>query len=628
MKCFCSIGLLFVLALVACSPSNDGTSTSDATHYGASCPSAISPELVAVDSLMWRQPDSAFALLQAFAVSPEADSLDRFEEHYFQLLASEQLYKNYCEQSNRAKLLKAVAYFDSIAGSPGAEARGVSVGPFRRRDASHASAQTTAFLAARAHYINGVGCYERDSVVEACAEYLKTLEIMEGNFEEKELVGHKARFMALAYTRLANLFSDHYLHEQAIYFAQNSLLYYKKTDYPSWHLSWILDDIGANYDMMEELDSADYYYRKASFVLGDSNTIMSRDIAAHQAYLDYKKDCRNTTAVISNLLQLSSESESERETLTRYSYIGEILFHEKQFDSAWMYLSEVFHGTPDVGLKKQAAERLVEICKAQQRNTNILEYAGFLVPFANQEENKSEIKSQMIETYKIFVQERLELQHRKETMRHVKIAMIVVAVLLVVILTTILLYHKNKRHQRHLETMMESERRAHKMQQAALACRLRRSNEELRDVKEQIRRQEDADAKSEHAASFTEEPICRLIMERVNEGQFKSKMDCEVYKKYALDKQNLLDLRLAADRHFGQFTVRLKKTYPELTNPDLDYCCLYLLGLSNADIAALMQRAYNTVTERDGKLRKIIGNGNPLSKTLSEVANGSLSVDL
>jgi hypothetical protein len=31
--------------------------------------------LVLIDSLMWQQPDSAFALLQEFAVSPEADSL-------------------------------------------------------------------------------------------------------------------------------------------------------------------------------------------------------------------------------------------------------------------------------------------------------------------------------------------------------------------------------------------------------------------------------------------------------------------------------------------------------------------------------------------------------------------------
>ena len=94
---------------------------------------------------------------------------------------------------------------------------------------------------------------------------------------------------------------------------------------------------------------------------------------------------------------------------------------------------------------------------------------------------------------------------------------------------------------------------------------------------------------------------------------------------FALDKQQILDLRLAADRHFNQFTVRLKQAYPKLTNGDLDYCCLYLLGLNDADIAALMQRTYNTVFERNGKMRKIFGSEIPLPVTLTGLANEFLS---
>ena len=130
----------------------------------------------------------------------------------------------------------------------------------------------------------------------------------------------------------------------------------------------------------------------------------------------------------------------------------------------------------------------------------------------------------------------------------------------------------------------------------------------------------DLAAKTEAAASFNEEPICRLIMERVNEGQFKSKVDYVNYKDSALDKQQLLDLRLAAERHFSQFTVRLKKAYPELTNSDLDYCCLYLLGLTDADIAALMQRAYSTVSERSHKLKAVFDSDDALSITLKAFA--------
>ena len=129
-----------------------------------------------IDTLMWHHPDSALAVMMEFAGSPEADSLNEFEGHYCQVLVAELLFKNYYAQSNRAEVLMAVGYFDSIVGMNGADARGASPQrgvSVRERDA---------FLAARAHYINGAGYYEHDSLIEACQEYLNTLRMMESHF--------------------------------------------------------------------------------------------------------------------------------------------------------------------------------------------------------------------------------------------------------------------------------------------------------------------------------------------------------------------------------------------------------------------------------------------------------------
>ncbi|MBQ6728906.1 MAG: hypothetical protein IJQ83_02115 [Bacteroidales bacterium] len=74
-----------MLLLAAC------TSHSE-TRHGTSLPQASLPELAAIDSLMWRQPDSALAVLQLFVANHETDSLDVFNGHYCQLLISELLY--------------------------------------------------------------------------------------------------------------------------------------------------------------------------------------------------------------------------------------------------------------------------------------------------------------------------------------------------------------------------------------------------------------------------------------------------------------------------------------------------------------------------------------------------------
>lgn len=332
--------------------------------------------------------------------------------------------------------------------------------------------------------------------------------------------------------------------------------------------------------------------------------------------------------VIKDLEHVISLVSDEDEKTTRFLTFGNILFESKQYDASRFYLETVFEQQEDISSKIVAADNLCNYYQMKGDSLKANQYLSFLADCTMTEIEKRNDASKINELFKNHMAQKQEKQAEEEREKAVKRAMgIIIPIAVVLALAIIvtakwrskkLLKAKEERHQQEMET----ERQAHKMQQAALSGRLKRSNEELRELKDQIRQRNDAVAKTEAAASFTEEPVCRLILERVKEGRFKSKVDCTAYKDFALNKQQLLDLRLAADRHYDQFTVRLKKAYPELTQVDLDYCCLYLLGLTDADIAALMQRAYNTVIERNGKMRKIFGSENPLPITLKSITNG------
>ncbi|MBR5652433.1 MAG: hypothetical protein IKW93_09510, partial [Bacteroidales bacterium] len=222
MKWWFSIGIVLMVVLAGCGYSPDSPAlTGTPSQRGTA-----SWTLENIDSLMWRQPDSAFAMLQEFASSAAADSLDEFNGHYCQMLISELLYKNDYKQSNREELLEAVSYFDSIVGMDGADARG-------KADTRGVSVQERdAFLDARAHYINGVGLYERDSVVEACGEYLKALEIVETHFPHCEevanryiLPNHLPLFMVLTYSHLVDLFSSQFIRDPAIICCKKALAF-------------------------------------------------------------------------------------------------------------------------------------------------------------------------------------------------------------------------------------------------------------------------------------------------------------------------------------------------------------------------------------------------------------------
>ena len=202
MKWWFSIGIVLMAVLAGCGYSPDSPAlTGTPSQRGTA-----SRTLENIDSLMWRQPDSAFAMLQEFASSATSDSLDEFNGHYCQLLISELLFKNKYAQSNRTELMAAMDYFDSL-----------TVASDQNPD--------IVFLDARAHYMNGVGYYEHDSLPEACTEYLHTLRIMESRFTDNELVGRKASFMSLTYNRLMDLFSFRLMQEPAIYCGLQSLHY-------------------------------------------------------------------------------------------------------------------------------------------------------------------------------------------------------------------------------------------------------------------------------------------------------------------------------------------------------------------------------------------------------------------
>jgi tetratricopeptide (TPR) repeat protein len=262
------------------------------------------PELAAIDSLMWRQPDSAFAVLKQFAASPQTDSLDEFNGHYIQLLISELLYKNYYGQSNREGLLHAVDYFDSLTAN-------THIMPQQNRNV---------FLDARVHYINGVGFYEKGDVVKACAEYLKALELMEGYFEGKALIGKRAQFMANTYNRMGDLFSEQFMMESAITCYENALVYCKIELTSPIGISNILYRIGKQYDKMNEIDKARQYFEQALECMTDTNNLVYRDIVSSKAVSDYRYGVE-IDQPLDELKQIVLLADNETEQQRRYRRI-------------------------------------------------------------------------------------------------------------------------------------------------------------------------------------------------------------------------------------------------------------------------------------------------------------------
>lgn len=566
------------------------------TGLGASCSRTLEseidwqensvPRVVAVDSLLQRNPDSALRYLEWFYESYSPVSSPAFE--YTSLMLSEACFKVRREVAHCNEVGAALAYFDSVS----------SVYPHDK---------AMAFLSARAHYMNAI-CINNGTIFTddsltmlACQEYYKALAIMEQHFVEKQMVGHKASFIALIYARLANIYSDKFLIEPTVYLYKNVLKYKKKANNPPSSLANTLFFLGYEFEKSEQFDSALYYYDRSLASMKDTTGVLYRNVINRKALSSYHLAHDGQASV--DALKRIATAGNEFEKHDRYLGIGYIYKLDNQYDSAIVYLNQVFEEAPNMFLKTQSADYLREIYEARGESDKAGEFARFVAQNTPPEFGTKADEWRFTSLFQEYLQQKQDnarLQEERENRGRIMKIVLPLMALLVVLAVWLML--NRKRHQR-----IEAEKEA-------LSGRLQEQGEALSAMKKRM-----------EAASFAEEPVCRLIMERVNEGQFKSKVDYLVYKDYALTKEQLLALREAADAHFGAFTARLKNDYPALTKGDIDYCCLYLLGVEEADVAALMQRAFNTVCERSRKLKGIFGSDEPLSTTLRKLAKSDVN---
>ena len=430
MKWWFSIGIVLMVLVVGCTPPGP---LSEGERISPDSPAAVrhplsegerlprpaaSPSqrgttahevLEEIDSLMWVQPDSALKVMLEFAGSEEADSMDVFEGHYCQVLVAELLFKNYYAQSNRAEVLKAVGYFDSIVGMNGADARGASPQrsvSVRKRDA---------FLAARAHYINGVGFYERDSVVAACGEYLKALEIVETHFPNLETqdfaslqVEHLPRFMGLTYGRLAELFSGQFMQEPAVVCCKKALAFDRIETSSPLNQSSLLILLGKQYAKLNQNDSASYYCNEALQRLPDTNNAVYRDLVSQLALLNYDLS-KDAEASISQLKRMLAQTSDENEKMARISTIGSIYCDDGQYDSALVYLVPMFENKDNAVRQRVAASYLHEI---YQSKGDTVKAAQFAVYLAENSVSQGESNAQVSQLNELF-QQHLQWEQEK-----------------------------------------------------------------------------------------------------------------------------------------------------------------------------------------------------------------------
>ena len=261
---------------------------------------------------------------------------------------------------------------------------------------------------------------------------------------------------------------------------------------------------------------------------------------------------------------------------------------------------------------------MVQIFKMQ--GNDYLEYADFLVPFSNQEENQSEVKSQLTELYKAYGQNRQERAHRQQMQKNRKWTIALIGGLLVVMSIIVILFYNSRRRKRQLELQISIEQYEYGVRQKALSERLIKSNEMLRDAFKRIEEQKTEEKNREISEEmvitgqarykeFMESSICQEIIGRSirlqadKRNALKTEIDVSEFKSFALTSTEFALLSRTAETQFPELYTSLKKRNP-LNRKDWFLCLLYLMQLDKMVVCILLQESYPTCRRHVIKLEQ------------------------
>ena len=109
-------------------------------------------------------------------------------------------------------------------------------------------------------------------------------------------------------------------------------------------------------------------------------------------------------------------------------------------------------------------------------------------------------------------------------------------------------------------------------------------------------------------------PICKRVC-LVKSANVKAGVS---YPEMVLSENQMTTLVNAVDAVFPKFSLELIKKYPRLKRTDVVYCCMYILGVTEVQAAALTGKTYQAVWTRSMKLHEIFENDSDLQLVMHD----------
>lgn len=550
--------------------------------------------IMVADSLIYCELDSAVALLKhlegAMAFEPKATQM------YYQLLNIKARDKAYITHTSDSLIKTVVEYYED------------------KKDRERLP---------EAYYYAGRVYRDLGDAPRALGFFQNALETSNEDTNDK-LIG-------LMYYQMGMIFLYQDIYDKALD-AFNESCHYSKLSGDSISIIYNLRDIGRAYTGLNNVDSTLYYYKKADQIARKINSpylirIINQELTNIYTQLgEYEK---------AKLSLRKASITNKKYSPAYYSVLAYLYYNTGKIDSAKYYYKKLI-GMGNYYQKQNAYKRLYEITHQEGNFIDALNHIDNYLIYTDsiQKTIHAEAVHKVNALYNYHLQEK-EINNLKITAQEQRVWIIFLASSIILFFMagiTVIIVHRQRMKQKKIQ----AERQKEKLEEISEAQYLNsqayiaKNKKRIEELSKQIQNTENQKNELKQQQEESEKELLELtnkLIESRQKVQVLSEAalkDSQIYKdfyhvagmpnsKNISDKSKITEedwdeLIAAIDKTYNNFTWRLQKLYPKISEQEIRICVLLKISINPQSIATLLLRSRQAMDSARKKLYRVTHN--------------------
>ena len=430
--------------------------------------------------------------------------------------------------------------------------------------------------------------------------------------------------LAKTYNQMGTLFMYQGLHDEVIRVNRKAIELYLSQGKRN-KISYALRDIARMYDIKEEKDSASYYYKEAcQTALADGDSARYYGIWGELGGFYYKTGNIDEAKQILKQAELSTYIRNKSHI---YSTLGNLYNELQIWDSVYFYKTKVL----EIGSIDKVYNSYIELAKLESRKRKHQETNYYLnkaielsdsILYLTQTEAIAKINS--LYNYQHTEEENTQLELKQEKQKYWNLVFCASSVCILILTGTFILYQKRKKE--NLLSRIEEKRIQDKQKYNSSLEAIRDNQQKISELEELLKNKETENNQLQQKLAKIQKEKLKAQNEAIKQWNEEQKLRLAAFKESEIYQELLqaskdetfnmtpmkhpnkwMVIQENIDSIYPDFTERLCKLCPSLSEKDLQVCYLTKIGMSPSDISRVLQQTRQAITNTRKRIMQKMG---------------------